>query len=130
MNHTNGILGPTLKNQPTVGQKPAGRRGTSETCFRSCSASTTIQLLPGLVQQFVDLGFEDREIRFGRLGQRPQHEQLSRAQLIEAAPHDLAQAPLRAIAHHGVADGLGYDETHASGVGIIIVSQAVRHEMR
>src|SRR5699024_12311389 len=26
------------------------------------------------------------------------------------------------------ADGLGYDETHASGVGIIVISQAVGHE--
>jgi hypothetical protein len=129
MNQTNGILGPMLKIQPTVGQNPAGRRGTSETCLRSCSASTAIQLLPRLVDQLDDLGVEDGEIRLCCMRQGPQHEQLARTQLTEAVAHDCAQAPFRAVAHHGIADGLRYDETHASGVGVIGVSQAVRHEM-
>ena len=129
MNQTNGILGPIRRIHPKLGQNPDGRRGTSETCLRSCSASTAVQLLPCLDDQLVDFGFEGREIGFGRLRQRPEDEELTRTQLIQSHSHDLAQAPLRAVAHHGIADGLGYDETHASGVGIIVISQAVGHEM-
>ncbi len=130
MNHTNGILGPIRKIQPTVGQNPAGRPGTSETCLRSCSASTAIQLLPRLVDEFDDLGVEDGEIRLGRMRQGPQHEQLSLTQLAETVTHDRAQPTFGAIAHHSIADGLRYDETHASCVGVIGVSQAVCHKMR
>ena len=129
MNQTNGILGPTSMIQPSVGQKPAGRRGTSETCFRSCSASTTFQLLLCLDQQLVDLGGQDGEVGLSGMRQRPDDEQISCSQLTEPRTHDLAQAAFGAVAHHGISDGLGYDETHACSVGIIGVSQAVRHEM-
>lgn len=129
MNQTNGILGPTSMIQPSVGQKPAGRRGTSETCFRSCSASTTFQLLLCFDQQLVDLGGQNGEVGLSRMRQRPDDEQISCSQLTETCTHDLAQPTLGAVAHHGVSDGLGYDETHARSVGIIGASQAVRHEM-
>lgn len=129
MNQTNGILGPTSMIQPSVGQKPAGRRGTSETCFRSCSASTTFQLLLCLDQQFVDLGGQNGEVGLSRMRQRPDDDQVAGSQFTETRTHDLAQAALGSVAHYSVADGLGYDETHARSVGIIGVSQAVRHEM-
>lgn len=129
MNQTNGILGPTRTIQPSVGQNPTGRRGTSETCLRSCSASTTFQLLLCLGQQFIDLGRQNSEVGLPGMRQRSDDEQVSRSQVTEAGPHDLPQATFGAVAHHCVSDGLGYDETHARSVGIIGVSQAVRHEM-
>lgn len=129
MNQTKGMRGPIRRIHAAVGQNPDGRRGTSETCFRSCSASTVFQLLMGFGQQRLNFAREDRELRIRRIRQRSEDEHLSCAELSQTRPDDLAQPPLRAIAHHGVAYGLGYDETHASGVGIIGVSQAVRHEV-
>lgn len=129
MNHTNGIRGPILNPHRRVGQKPDGRRGTSDSCFRSCSASTTVKLSLCFDQQRVDLAREERELDLSRIRQRPDDEHLTIVELGQPSTHDLSEASLGAIAHDGIAHGLGYDETHARSVGIIGNSQAVCHQV-
>lgn len=129
MNHTNGIRGPILKPHQSVGQKPDCRRGTSDSCLRSCSVSTTVKLSLCFGQQRIDLVGEEREIDLACIRQRPDDEHLTFHELAQPSTHDLPEASLGAIAHDGIAHGLGYDETHARSVGIIGNSQAVCHQV-
>lgn len=127
--HTNGNRGPILSSHQREGHHPRGRGGTSETCRRSCSASTIRQLPPCLRQQGDDLGLEHGIVRLGGVRLRSDDEQGSGLEVRYPRTHDLSQASLHPIAPHGIANGLGYDETHAAGVGIIRICQAVGHEM-
>lgn len=121
MNQTNGNRGPIRINHQRLGQNPCGRRGTSDSCFRSCSASTVQELSARFGQQHGHFGFELSEVRLGGVRLSPDDEQASRFQLLEPAVHDLPQSSLHTVAPDGIANGLGYDETHASSVGIISV---------
>lgn len=129
MNHTNGMRGPIRITHQAVGQNPAGLRGTSDGCFRSCSASTALELLLRLVHELRDFGLELCKFCFGGLGQCSDHEQSAGRQTVESNPHDLSETTFHSIPNNGVSYGLGYDETHACSVGIITIDQAVCHQM-
>ncbi len=129
MNQTNGNRGPIRISHHRLGQNPGGRRGTSDSCLRSCSASTVLVLSARFGQQHGDLGVELSEVRLGGVRLRAEDEQASGLHLRDPRPHDLPQSPLHPVAPDGIANGPGYDETHASGVGIISVCQAVRHQV-
>lgn len=129
MNHTNGMRGPIRISHHAVGQNPAGLRGTSDGCFRSCSASTALELLLRLVHQHRDFGLELCKFCVGCLGQRSDDEQRARVQGVESDPHDLSKTTFHSVPNNGVSNGLGYDETHACSVGIISINQAVCHQM-
>ena len=61
--------------------------------------------------------------------QRPDHKQRSWIHRIDADSHDFPEPPLHLVPSHSIANGLGYDETHAYSVGIISIYQAVCHQM-
>ncbi len=88
------------------GQKPAGRLGTSDSCLRSCSASTSRLLLPCLLDEVADLRFENGELGFCRIRQRPENEQAARIELDEPGSHDFPQPALDPVALDGVATAL------------------------
>ena len=91
MNHTKGMRGPIRISHHAVGQNPAGLRGTSDGCFRSCSASTALELLLRLVHQHRDFGLELCKFCVGCLGQCSDDEQRARVQGVESDPHDISR---------------------------------------